>query len=112
MSNQNAETESLGLGPLHSADYDPTGAYEEPFVPKQRYRPATSTKILACAVLIMAGVFGVTFAQKTLVPSQSGARSNVSQLRNGGSSTGDQGGATQTRGARGGQGQRPGQANP
>jgi hypothetical protein len=116
MSKHHAETEPMA----HALAYDePTtidehpGDYDEPFIPKQRYRPARSTKILACAVLVMAGLFGGTLVQKAQVPGQPGARSNFSQLRNGSTSSGSQDAGAPTRGARGeGQGQRAGQPNP
>lgn len=127
MNNEHAETEALTIGYAVENPESPESpdvavndgesaaeafhktAPDEPFVPKPRYRPAKSTKILACAVLIMAGIFGGALVQKSLAPAQSGNRANVTQLRTGGQGGGTQSGTqgdtgTPTRGTRGGQG--------
>lgn len=125
MNNEHTETETLAIGylpenrevsegadaALRDGESEADGfhgtAADEPFVPKQRYRPAKSTKILACAVLVMAGIFGGALFQRSLAPAQSGNRSNITQLRTGGQGSGTQNSNTQggtgpsTRGARG-----------
>ncbi len=111
MTSEHAETDGtvpieVGLA-WHPEETTPTSADEEPFIPKEHYRPAKSTKILACAVLVMAGLFGGALVQKALAPGQAGNRGNFSQLRTGGQGNGadttnGQGATgTPTRGARG-----------
>jgi hypothetical protein len=61
---------------------------EEPFVPKSRYVMGRSTKVLACILLVAAGVFAGSAIQKQIDAGTRGARANFSNFQGTGTATG------------------------
>jgi hypothetical protein len=61
---------------------------EEPFVPRSRYVMGRSTKILACILLVAAGVFAGSAIQKQIDSGTRGARTNFSTFQGTGAGTG------------------------
>jgi hypothetical protein len=90
--------EDPGFFPDHLAEIQPD---DEPFIPRKRYTPGRTTKVLVCVLLVVAGFFGGSMVQKQLDLGARSARTNVGNFQgtNGraGAGTGDNSG-TQTPG--------------
>jgi len=54
---------------------------DEPFIPRKRYTPGRSTKVLVCVLLVVAGFFGGSMVQKQLDMGARGARTNVGNFQ-------------------------------
>ena len=84
--------------PGHLAEIQPD---DEPFIPRKRYTPGRSTKVLVCVLLVVAGFFGGSMVQKQLDLGNRAARTNVGNFQGtsgrAGAGTGDNSG-TQTPG--------------
>jgi hypothetical protein len=76
----------------------PVPADEEPFVPQSRYVMGRSTKVLACILLIAAGVFAGSAIQKQIDTGTRGARTNFSNFQGTGTGTGAGTGTAGTQG--------------
>jgi hypothetical protein len=77
----------------------PAPADEEPFVPKSRYVMGRSTKVMACILLVAAGVFAGSAIQKQIDTGARGARTNFTNFQGTGTGAGSGTGAgTQTPG--------------
>jgi hypothetical protein len=70
----------------------PAPAEEEPFVPKSRYVMGRSTKVMACILMVAAGVFAGSAIQKQIDAGSRGARTNIANFQ------GNGGGGSQTPG--------------
>jgi hypothetical protein len=65
---------------------------DEPFVPKSRYTPGRSTKVLVCVLLVVGGLFGGSAIQKQIDAGTRGARTNFGNFQGtGGAGTGGAG---------------------
>ncbi|SDP73138.1 hypothetical protein SAMN04487914_13130 [Arthrobacter sp. ok909] len=64
------------------------GADEEPFIPKSKYVMGRSTKVLACVVLVAAGMFTGSAIQKQIDAGTRGSRSNFGNFQGPGAGTG------------------------
>lgn len=84
---------------------------DEPFIPKKRYKPARSTKVLVCVLLVVSGFFGGSVLQKQIDLGNRTARTNSSNFQGTnartGAGAGNDGAGTQTPG----QGRRNGNTN-
>ena len=76
------EQSSFQVDPL------PAPAEEEPFVPKSRYVMGRSTKIMACILMVAAGVFAGSAMQKQVDAGTRGARSNFANFQGSGAGGG------------------------
>lgn len=56
-------------------------ADDEPFIPRKRYTPGRTTKILACVLLVVAGFFGGSMVQKQLDLGARAGRTNVGNFQ-------------------------------
>ena len=54
---------------------------DEPFVPKSRYTPGRSTKVLVCVLLVVGGLFGGSAIQKQIDAGTRGARTNFGNFQ-------------------------------
>ena len=54
---------------------------DEPFIPRKRYTPGRSTKVLVCVLVVVAGFFGGSMVQKQLDMGARGARTNVGNFQ-------------------------------
>ncbi|MBT2532495.1 hypothetical protein J7E83_10205 [Arthrobacter sp. ISL-48] len=78
--------------PFHG-DPLPAPADEEPFVPRSRYVMGRSTKVMACILLVAAGLFGGSAIQKQIDAGTRGARTNFSNFQGTGTGASTGGGA-------------------
>ncbi|MFP3578506.1 hypothetical protein [Arthrobacter sp. fls2-241-R2A-200] len=79
---------------------------DEPFVPRKRYTPGRSTKVLACVLLVVAGFFGGSVVQKQIDLGNRAGR-NVGNFQGTNLRTGNGGGGSNGTGNQGtGQGRR------
>jgi hypothetical protein len=73
---------------------------EEPFVPKSRYTPGRSTKVLVCVLLVVGGLFGGSAIQKQIDAGTRGSRTNFGNFQGaGGAGAGTGSGAGTTNGS-------------
>jgi hypothetical protein len=81
----------------------PAPAEEEPFVPKSRYVMGRSTKVMACILMVTAGLFAGSAIQKQIDAGTRAARTNTATFQGNGAGAGS-GAGTQTpgQGRRGG----------
>ncbi len=54
---------------------------DEPFIPKKRFTPGRTTKILVCVLLVAAGFFGGTMVQKQLDLGARAGRANFGNFQ-------------------------------
>jgi hypothetical protein len=66
----------------------PAPAEEEPFVPKSRYVMARSTKVMACVLMVTAGLFAGSAIQKQIDAGTRGARTNIANFQGTGAGSG------------------------
>ncbi|WP_285246435.1 hypothetical protein [Pseudarthrobacter sp. efr-133-R2A-89] len=56
-------------------------ADDEPFIPRKRYTPGRTTKVLVCVLLVVAGFFGGSMVQKQLDLGARAGRANVGNFQ-------------------------------
>lgn len=56
-------------------------ADDEPFIPRKRYTPGRTTKVLVCVLLVVAGFFGGSMVQKQLDLGARAGRTNVGNFQ-------------------------------
>ena len=85
--------------PSFQGDPLPAPAEEEPFVPKSRYVMGRSTKVMACILMVTAGLFAGSAIQKQIDAGTRAARTNTANFQGNGAGAGAGSGAgTQTPG--------------
>lgn len=95
------EDPPITAGPASSTD-EPSAFQpdDEPFVPKSRYTPRRSTKVLVCVLLVVGGLFGGSAIQKQIDAGTRGARTNFGNFQGtGGAGAGTGTGAGTTTGS-------------
>ena len=83
--------------PSFQGDPLPAPAEEEPFVPKSRYVMGRSTRVLACILMVTAGLFAGSAIQKQIDAGTRAARTNTATFQGNGAGAGS-GAGTQTPG--------------
>lgn len=73
-----APGEDTGSFPDDVAEAQPD---DEPFIPRKRFTPGRSTKVLVCVLLVVAGFFGGSMVQKQLDSGARAARTNVGNFQ-------------------------------
>jgi hypothetical protein len=96
-----------GGQPSFHGDPLPAPVEEEPFVPKSRYVMGRSTKVMACILMVTAGLFAGSAIQKQIDAGTRAARTNTANFQGNGAGAGS-GAGTQTPG----QGRRGGGSGP
>ena len=85
---------------------------DEPFIPKKRYSPGRSTKVLVCVLLVVSGIFGGSAIQKQIDQGNRAARTNVGNFQGTNPRTGNGAGTNDGSGTQTpGQGRRGGNSN-
>lgn len=62
----------------HPATFQPE---DEPFIPRKKFTPGRSTKVLVCVLLVVAGFFGGTVVQKQIDVGNRAARFNTGNFQ-------------------------------
>jgi hypothetical protein len=83
--------------PSLQGDPLPAPMEEEPFVPKSRYVMGRSTKVMACILMVTAGLFAGSAIQKQIDAGTRAARTGTATFQGNGAGAGS-GGGTQTPG--------------
>lgn len=90
------EDPPMTAGPASTDEPSAFQPDDEPFVPKSRYTPRRSTKVLVCVLLVVGGLFGGSAIQKQIDAGTRGARTNFGNFQGTGGAGAGTGAGTST----------------